>query len=198
MDSTPVYAFPFPEDTDAPDGPAQLEALALAVEAKIGTILSLADLVSLPRGRKARVQVGTSADVGATETITNNVTFTAEANRCYRVSVVTPPIDNQGAGVQSPIVTLRYVAGAGPVTNAGTLIARATCNGPSTTGSTVIGNAAVTTTLIGHINNPAAGTTNVGIGLTRLGTTDVRFLVAGTIGPDFTPYILIEDIGPNF
>lgn len=30
--TTPVYAFPYPETTDAPDGPSQMGALALAVE----------------------------------------------------------------------------------------------------------------------------------------------------------------------
>lgn len=196
MDATPVYGFAFPEDTDAPDGPAQLEELALDVEAKLVAVDAAAAL--LPRGARARISVGTSADIGAVETITANGTFTAAANRCYRVSLTTPAIDNQGAGVQSPIVTLRYVVGAGPVTNAGTLIAKATVtSGASTTGSTVVGNSAGTVTLIGHINNVAAGSVNVGVGLTRLGTTDLRFLVAGTIGPDFTPYILIEDIGPN-
>lgn len=32
-DVTPIYGFPFPEGTDAPDGPTQFENLALAVEA---------------------------------------------------------------------------------------------------------------------------------------------------------------------
>jgi hypothetical protein len=32
-DTTPVYNLPFPEGTDAPDGPTQIENLALAVEA---------------------------------------------------------------------------------------------------------------------------------------------------------------------
>lgn len=31
-DTTPVYALPFPESSDPPDGPSQFEALALAVE----------------------------------------------------------------------------------------------------------------------------------------------------------------------
>lgn len=31
--TTPAYSLPFPEDSDGPDGPAQIEALALAVEA---------------------------------------------------------------------------------------------------------------------------------------------------------------------
>lgn len=30
--TTPVYALPYPETTDAPDGPSQIQALALAVE----------------------------------------------------------------------------------------------------------------------------------------------------------------------
>lgn len=147
-----------------------------------------------PRGAVARVAVNTSSDIGATETITHSVTFTALADRCYRVSVTTPMVDNQGTGAATGIVTLRYAAGAS-VTNAGTLIAKATVNVNSTTTSTTPGDAAVTTTLVGHINDAAAGQTTVGIGLTRAGTTNVRFLAGTTIGPDFTPYLLVEDIG---
>lgn len=197
MDSTPVYSLPFPEDTDAPDGPAQLEALALGVETELVRI-DAAIAVPWARGAKARVILGTTADIGGTETIVFNVTFTAEADRCYKVTAMTPVLDNQGTGAQTGIVTLRYVAGAGPVTNAGTLIAKAVQNGPASTGSSTAGSAAQTVTLIGHINDPSAGSVNVGIGLTRSGTTDIRFLQAGTIGPDFQPYLLVEDIGPAF
>lgn len=35
MGETPTYALPYPEDADAPDGAAQMKALALAVEASI-------------------------------------------------------------------------------------------------------------------------------------------------------------------
>lgn len=37
-DNTPTYGFPFPENTDPPDGPAQFEALALAVEGELERI----------------------------------------------------------------------------------------------------------------------------------------------------------------
>ncbi len=191
MDATPTYALPFPESSDAPDVPSHLELLAVALETQ------LAALALRPRGAVARVILATTADIGATETTVANVTFTALASRMYKVTAMTPVIDNQGSGAQTGIVTLRWVAGAGPVTNAGTLIAKATVNGPATTGSTTAGAAAETATLIGHINGPAAGSVNVGILLTRSGTTDIRFLQAGTIGPDFQPYLLVEDIGPS-
>lgn len=149
------------------------------------------------KGTIGRTAVGTSADIGASETITNSVTFTAEANRCYKVSLNTPVLDNQGTGAQTAIITLRYAA-AGSVTSAGTLIAKSIKNCPASTGSATAGAAAVTTFIQGIISGAAAGTTTVGVGLTRDGTTDIRFLVAGTEGPDFSPYLLIEDIGPNF
>ena len=38
MGSTPIYNWPFPENTDAPTGPAQIEALADAIEADVDAI----------------------------------------------------------------------------------------------------------------------------------------------------------------
>lgn len=37
-DTTPIFGFPFPEDTDPTDVPGDLEALALAVEADLDTV----------------------------------------------------------------------------------------------------------------------------------------------------------------
>lgn len=34
---TPIFSFPYPENTDAPDGPSQIHALALAVETSLNT-----------------------------------------------------------------------------------------------------------------------------------------------------------------
>lgn len=47
MGSTPVYGFPFPEGSDLPDGPAQIEALAAALEAKIAGGIGTAELTAL-------------------------------------------------------------------------------------------------------------------------------------------------------
>ncbi len=148
------------------------------------------------KGIIGRTAVGTSADIGATETMLSSVTFTAEANRCYEVSLNTPVLDNQGTGNQTAIVTLRYAAGAS-VANTDTLIGKSIKNCPATDGSTTAGAAAVTTYVTGLINNAAAGQTTVAVGLTRDGSTDIRFLAAGTEGPDLSPYLTVKDIGIN-
>ncbi len=36
--TTPIYGFPYPEDTDPPDGPGQIQALAEAVESDLDTV----------------------------------------------------------------------------------------------------------------------------------------------------------------
>lgn len=150
-----------------------------------------------PKGAVNRVQLGTTADIGTTETITHSVTFTAEANRMYRVTLSTPVIDNQATAANTAIVTLRYAAGAS-VTAGGTLVGKGTKNVPATTTSTTAGDAAETVTVNGELNNIAAGQTTVGVGLAALSaSSNVRFLVAGTVGPDFQPYLTVWDEGPN-
>jgi hypothetical protein len=194
VDTTPNLGLPYPESSDAPDGPAQIGALALAIDTAVQ-----AGLTARAKGIKARVQLATTSDVGSTETIVARTNFTAEADRCYKVSVVTPVIDSQGtSAAQTAYVTLRYVAGVGPVTNAGTIIGKAVVNCPPTSSSTTAGSAAETVTLLGHINDVAAGTYDVGVGLAAVTGTPsfVRFLQAGTTGPDFQPWLLIEDVGP--
>ena len=155
---------------------------------------------SMPRGLVGRAAIGTSSDQNTTGAITDSVTFTAEANRCYRVSVLTPVLDNQTGGTvaQTAIITLRWAAG-GSVTMGGTLIAKAINNVPSGGSSSTAGSAATTSSLVGVINNPSAGTTTVGVGLNASSAgSDVRFLASGTTGPDSNGSIIVEDIGPNF
>lgn len=156
-----------------------------------------ANFVAFPKGVVGNTTIGSSSDVGVTETITDSITFTAVANRCYEVVAMTPVLDNQATAAQSAIVTLRHASGAS-VTSAGTLIAKATNNLPPTTTSTNAGTAAETATLVGYINNVAAGQRTVGIGLAAQAASNIRFLAAGTIGPDISPFFVVKDIGPNF
>lgn len=185
--TTPTLGLPFPELTDPPDGAAQLQALAEAVEA---------ELVARAKGLVDRVQVGTSTDVGTTEVITDDITFTVEAGRAYKVTVVTPVLDNQATAAQTAVVTLRHAAG-GSVSNSATLIGKAVKNVPAATGSSTPGSAAVTTMLVGWIEGAAAGTRTVGLGLAALSSgSDVRFLASGTSGPDSYGVFSVEDAGP--
>lgn len=157
-----------------------------------------ANLLTFARGVLGTEIVGTSANVGITETITDSVTFTAIANRCYRVSVTTPVLDNDATAANTAIVTLRHAAGA-TVTAADTIIGKAVANLPATGVSTTPGDAAVTVTVLGLINNAAAGQRTAGLGLATLtSASNVRFLAGTTSGPDHSPYLVVEDIGPNF
>lgn len=202
-DTTPVYGIPYPESADPPDGPSQMQALALEVETELVRVDAAATALTATVAARAKgvVSAGSttsSGDVGTTETIISSRTFTAEANRCYRVSYTTPVLDNQGTASQTAIVTLRHAAGAS-VTNAGTLIAKAINNVPPTTTSTSPGTAAETATLVGWINNAPAGQRTVGVGLAALSaSSNIRTLAANTVGPDLNPLLVIEDVGPNF
>lgn len=189
--STPVYALPYLELSDPPNIAAGLQDLATAVEAVLQAVAVRA------KGILARVPVGTSADIGTTETITASVSFTAEPGRDYRISLTTPVIDNQGTGAQTGIVTARWAAG-GSVSAAGNLIAKGVGNTPGSTGSSTAGSAAETVTIVGPFYPNVAGQVTVGVGLAALSAvTNVRFLQAGTVGPDLIPELIVEDIGAH-
>lgn len=187
MSATTSLGLPYLEPLDPPDIAGGLQALAEAVNAILTAISVRA------KGVIAEVAVGTSADVTA-EAITDAVTFTAEAGRRYKVTVITPVIDNQGTGAQTGVVTLRHAAGAS-VTAGGTIIGKYVGNAPGSTGSSTPGSSAETATLVGWINNPSAGQRTVGVGLAATGVTAVRFLAAGTVGPDYIPQLVVEDAG---
>lgn len=187
--ATSVYGLPYLEPTDPPDIAGGLQDLAEATETA---------LTGGGRGVVGSAVVGTSADTGTTEVITNSVTFTASAGRAYRVSLGTPVLDNQGSAAQTAIVTLRWAPGA-TVNNSGTVIAKAVRNTPAVTGSTTAGSAAETASLTGWIRNPGAGQVTVGVGLAaQSGSSNIRFLAGSTIGPDLTPLLVVEDAGPAF
>jgi hypothetical protein len=190
--TTATYALPYPEATDAPNGPAQIQALAQAVDALVASITA-----RYAKGIVARVPVGTSADIGTTETITASGSFTAEAGRDYEITLTTPVLDNQGTGAQTAIVTARWAAGAS-VSNAGNLIAKGDNNTPGSTGSSTAGSAAETVTIHGSFYPNIAGQVTVGVGLAALSaTTNIRFLQAGTVGPDLIPELIVKDIGAH-
>lgn len=84
MAATPVYALPYPTVSDAPDGPAQIRALAEATEAKL--VLVDAAAAALLPGTVGSIQVtsGTTASATYTATLTGgtacSVAFVAPAS----------------------------------------------------------------------------------------------------------------------
>jgi len=74
MGATPTYAFPFPGDSDAPDIPADIEALAVALEAKIAAV-DLALLSIMPAAvTNAAVAAGTMTGSTFTAALTGGTT----------------------------------------------------------------------------------------------------------------------------
>lgn len=197
--TTPTYALPYPEASDPPNGPSQIQALALALEAKIALIdAAVAVAATRAKGVVGSTPIGTSSSADTTGLITDSITFTAEAGRAYRVSVLTPVVDNDGSASQTAVVTLRWATGAS-VTIGGTLIAKGVQNTPPTTTSSTPGSSAETLALIGYLNNPGAGQVTIGVGLAALSASStIRFLASGTSGPNANGVFVVEDVGPSY
>jgi hypothetical protein len=152
--------------------------------------------LSRAKGIIASTPIGTSSDCTTAGSITNSITFTAEADRAYAVNVLTPVIDNQATAAQTGIVTIRWAVGAS-VAISDALIAKAISNTPGSTGSSTAGSAAETVGLVALLNDPAAGQTTIGVGLAASSaSSNVRFLASGTTGPNANGVFYIEDIGP--
>lgn len=195
-DTTPVYALPYLEPSDPPDIAGGLQDLATAVEAVLAA--NAAAAAARAKGVVGQTPIGTSASANTTGIITNSVTFIAEANRAYRVSVLTPVVDNDGTANQTAVVTIRWATGASVVIGS-TLIAKGVQNTPPTTTSSTPGSSAETLALVGYLNNPGAGQVTVGVGLEALSASStIRFLASGTSGPNANGVFVVEDIGPSY
>jgi hypothetical protein len=81
MGATPTYAFPFPAVSDSPNGPAQIQALAEALEAKIAAMDALAATLSARgKGFLGEHKPGAPVTTGiATETVLCSVVTEALA-----------------------------------------------------------------------------------------------------------------------
>lgn len=81
MPVTPNFSLPYPSLTDAPNGPAQIKALADAVDAKFVTV----DNPKLGRVATNLITSNSATWSGATKVATNlQVTFTPVAGAVYR------------------------------------------------------------------------------------------------------------------
>lgn len=72
--TTPTYAIPYPESTDAPNGPAQMQALALEVEAEIARVDGLISAGPLVKA----CRVYNSASISLTSGAYTALTFNSE------------------------------------------------------------------------------------------------------------------------
>ncbi len=96
--STPVYAFPYPEDLDPPNGPDQIGALALAVEGKFVSVdaaLAAAVAAEITAWRPKYLRKG--ADQSKTNsTLVDDAVFTAQAYGAGQTWEVTLDLDYTG------------------------------------------------------------------------------------------------------
>lgn len=89
MGVTPIYGFPYPALTDSPNGPAQIQALAQAVETRVKTNSDTVDGLSATVGslglgqRLVVTNTTTVPGITTTETVTDQGSFTAAAGRRY-------------------------------------------------------------------------------------------------------------------
>lgn len=123
MGVTPIYGFPYPALTDSPNGPAQFQALAEAVEDDLntvaGTVSSLSTTVGTrPRGVIGLVQGTGNVAIAAAETLIDSITWTHTQNR-YEQFRFSSRFSLDVTGVVT--MRFRFVAGAGPVNNGHTI-----------------------------------------------------------------------------
>lgn len=116
MPTTPVNGYPYPSLTDAPNGAAQIKALADALEAK--QIATDAFLNTLPRGRifSQLIQTAGPSGLAATETVIDYGAPTLVSGRRYRLFWAT---DSPFPTGTSWMLRAKYQSGA-TLTTAGT------------------------------------------------------------------------------
>lgn len=126
MGTTANYAFPYPPGTNAPNVPADIQALAVAVDSSLNTeagtraaadstnssgLASLTSTVNASGlGRMASLSDTSTATTMTGEVKIGQLTFTASASRRYKVSVC-GALTNSGAGYASQL-RVRWATGA--------------------------------------------------------------------------------------
>jgi hypothetical protein len=118
MPVTPIYSFPYPGDSDPPDGASQIEDLAESVETAVST---LAATVTADRsGKLLGAPTNGASNVGFSgETVIDNNTFTHTQNR-YEELVFASTFSLNTSGVA--LIRVRYTSGTGPITAGSTLM----------------------------------------------------------------------------
>jgi hypothetical protein len=141
-----------------------------------GAVLTAAQQNRFPRGIVALSTVTTSVAAYTTEMTRTSLTFTAVANRYYKISYIEQSVQNSvGAGTESFYIRPTTVATAALAT--GSLTQAASYQGQSHV-------VAITTFSAGSQTIYARAVTNSGSGMT---------LVASATVP---AYLIVEDLGP--
>lgn len=165
MGATPTYAFPYPASGDTPNGAAQIQALAVALEAKIVAMDAILNAQITAR-YFGTVTPGTDQVIGTSETIMDEkITFTAVSGHKY---LILHSADNAIASGSPTAATYnyRYAAGA-TLTTGGTLIRQYI--GPPPSG------AHTTDSRHTIFIAPSSGQYTVGCGYVTNGAATVRF-----------------------
>jgi hypothetical protein len=120
MPTTPIYAFPYPALSDSPDGPTQIQSLALALETKIAAMDAILNAQIATRFMGSAAP-GADQVIGTAETImTETVTFNAVSGRRYLI-IHSDDYATASGSPTSQVFNYRYAAGAS-LTTGGTLI----------------------------------------------------------------------------
>lgn len=78
MPNTPIYSFPYPALTDAPNGAAQIQALAQAVETTLNTQVSTLSANATTLANPARAQLRTATGTSCTNSVFTALAFDTE------------------------------------------------------------------------------------------------------------------------
>jgi hypothetical protein len=90
MPSTPNYGFPYPAETDSPDGPTQIQALASAVDTQVATNAARSTLVTTLLGTAQTVNTTLTTAI-ATSTSTSFVFVRDTSANILGAAFVAPP-----------------------------------------------------------------------------------------------------------
>lgn len=166
---TARYALPKPAGTDPADAPTQVGALADAIDSTFARVMGVTSRAS------------NSATITATETLVDSVTFTAQANRRYKVTWT--GVVSLSTGGNNGEVRLRFAAGAS-VTNAGTLIG-------GTLRTAAVNTENLPVTVIHTTTSILAGQVTVGaFGIVSTGAGNI----VASAGSTFPTELIVEDI----
>lgn len=178
---TPVYSFPWPEETDPPDGSSQIHALALAVEGEL--VSQLAPLVSASGAQKTPTVFTSNGSIAASlYPSAKALQFVVTSGGGGGGSAPTTPNPGSSAGgggqggqtilatiaVSSLVFPLQITVGAG---GAGGVGGGSPANGSIGGTSSVIGNGGAGTTYISVTggNGGASNAAATGLGGTAFG-----------------------------
>lgn len=188
--TTPIYAFPYPSLSDPPNGAAQVQALATALENKIVTMdsaLTAINSASSPysKGRVGGVAGNTDTPFTTTETVFISAQFTAVSGRRYKFTADFVYYQSAGTAGTNMYQRVRVISGGTPTATGGTLVRTKLTNTPPST--LFLG---VPATLTGTWVAPSSGTFTASVTFkTSAGTCNVSG------GTDSSYELVIEDDG---